>query len=127
MNANLIGDIALILDTILFEKIFGDRRRQTSYQGIVEQLRSFHRKAVSVTFEMINIKVLREDQFADEKRKACLLRVVEKRFLDIESQPTVGSNELHGIEARLATLEVAAESDNQRRPFLIRSLGIIVS
>ena len=50
MKAHLIGDIALILDAMLFEKIFGDRRRHASYQGIVEQLRSFHRKAVSVTF-----------------------------------------------------------------------------
>ena len=47
-----------------------------------------------VTFEMINIKVLREDQFADETRKSCELIVIEKRFFDIESQPTVGSNEL---------------------------------
>lgn len=61
LKANLIGDVALILDTILYEEIIGDRRRQASYQGKVEQLRSFHRKAVSVTFEMINIQVLRED------------------------------------------------------------------
>jgi hypothetical protein len=98
LKANLIGNVVLILDTILVEKIIGDRRRHASYQGIVEQLRSFHRKAVSVTFEMINIKVLREDQFADETRKSCVLGVIEKRFLDIESQPTVGSYELHGSE-----------------------------
>ena len=58
LKANLIGDVALIFDTKLLEKIIRDRRRQTPYQGVVEQLRAFHRKAVSVKFEMINIEVL---------------------------------------------------------------------
>ena len=47
--------IALIFDTVLFQKIIGDRRRHTSHQGIVKELCSFHRKAMSVTFEVINI------------------------------------------------------------------------
>ena len=42
MTADMIGGLALFLDTILFEKVFGDRRRQASYQGVIEQLRSFH-------------------------------------------------------------------------------------
>ena len=80
MTAVLIGRLALFLDTMLFEKVFGDRHRQASYQGVIEQLRSFHRKAMTIKFEMINIEVLRENQFADEPGEACVLGVIEKTF-----------------------------------------------
>jgi hypothetical protein len=93
-----MGDLALTLDTMKFQEIFRDRRGHASYQGVVEQLRSLHRKAVPIKFKVIDIKILRENQFADKTRKACVLVMIEKGFLDIESKPAVCSNELQGIE-----------------------------
>ena len=59
---NIFGEMALILDAILFEKIFWDRRRHASYQGVVEQLRSLHRKA--------GVGTVRDDKYQDTLRRS---------------------------------------------------------
>ena len=47
-----------ILNAVLLKEILGDRRGHASYQGVVEQLRSFHRQAVPVELKMVDIEVL---------------------------------------------------------------------
>ena len=70
---------------MFFEEGFGNRRRHASYQGVIEKLRALHRKAVPVKFEMIDIEILRKDQFADETRETTVLAVIEKRLLNMSA------------------------------------------
>lgn len=85
---------------MLVEKVLGYRHGHSAYQReveqrVVEQFRAFHRLAVTIKFRMVFfVEVLRENQFADKAREACLLGVIKKTFLDIESEPAVGSNQL---------------------------------
>ena len=81
-----------ILDRVLFQEGRGNRRRHTPYQRVIEKLRAFHRKAVTVEFEMVNIEVLRKNQLSYQTRKTIVFIVIEERLLDIEREPAVGSD-----------------------------------
>ncbi len=56
---------------------------------------------MGVTLQLVDVKVFRENEFADKARESGVIGVVEERFLYVECNPPVGLDELQGREKGL--------------------------